>query len=659
METINARAALRLPFSEILKLDRKAIKLEFDDEVIETTTPRLIFSHLLWDMHRLYPKMPLLREHFVADGAASSRSAIDPLGKALWTCHETYPALNWQEIEHLWVLISNMTNNAYNFVVEHCGEYIHSKSILDIIHVLRDEEVTKLREGLPEMYEQHVNDPIGTLNKSIEKIVMEQPRFDRNQYVRTIRSYSVKTGQSMQICGAIGNKTDHDNLIFDFPVAGNFGLGMRNLTELGMESCSAKVALLSSKKGLPDTEYANRRMQLACSIVSTVHKGDCGSTEYLDWKVTKENFKFLIGKYYFDEGRTDTLRPIRKHTSKDLIGTWIKMRTVLGCQHTDKHGVCSKCLGDVALSIPFGTNLGHVAATQLGEQVSQAVLSIKHMESSANALAIVLGDIERTVFKADRRAPKIKLADKVNPAHIRLTFDLNEVSNISDVRQVKNVRELPIARVSQISRVEVKTTKPDGTETLELMNVSASGRLASMSHDLLEHIRDNWFVSQSTTAVTVDMTGWDPKKTMFELPMKHLSMIDYMACVIAMISSSESKDGRNNFAGKNIKRLTEFNCPKEALAEFFDLISAKLSVNLAYLEVIIHSLRAADPANNDYDLPNRGELGSIARYNEVLANRDIAGMMAYEGHQKTLVSPSSYTITKRPPHLLGPVFMPR
>jgi len=70
---------------------------------------------------------------------------------------------------------------------------------------------------------------------------------------------------------------------------------------------------------------------------------DCGTKIYIPTKVTDENKKDMIGRYYFDDNGKTIL--ITHDNVNDLIGKVIKLRTPMTCKL--EHHFCKYCLKDI------------------------------------------------------------------------------------------------------------------------------------------------------------------------------------------------------------------------------------------------------------------------------------------------------------------------
>lgn len=631
MMTYQARVLLNLPVDDVWTLPDGPLLVEFDDGLVETTARETIFSWYFWVYQRLYPKTPLCVRHHMAGKRLSARSHLDLMGRGLKDCFDAHRGE--VEIEDLCRIAYQTTNHAYNELTYRLEEHVATVSIFDYIDVVEHPTIKEANDNV-RPNEQSIRHVYGV----IEKVLNDPNELIGNALSKSAKSGLVSMGQILQCVGPRGSLTDVDSHIFRRPIRRGYVHGFRDFHDTLVESRSASKSLLLAKDPLAMTEYFNRQMQLAGVVVETVHHADCGSQRYLDWRVKANDLKVLVGKYHLIDGRLAVVSDGDRH----LVGKVIKLRTVLGCQHEDPYGVCSTCFGELAYSIPKGTNLGHVATTNMCKEASQKVLSNKHLDSSANIDEIELSEYEQRWIAQDADVNKLRLASRLRGKRLALRLSYEACRNLSDVHRLDQVRRMPVSRFTELEEVMVVQRSEFGDEPA-ILAVSRGNRHSSLTHEALEWIKEKGFQVLDERIVEIDLTDWDIDQPLFELPMKHANMVDYMKSIERMI-----KAGR----GRKEKTLRSFDTPDAALMELYDLVSAKLTVNVAYLEVIVLSTMIKSSRPSDRFIPKANDHAEFGAYSENIALRSVTASMAYQSQATVIHDPKSYIIKHRPRHTL-------
>jgi hypothetical protein len=133
--------------------------------------------------------------------------------------------------------------------------------------------------------------------------------------------------------------------------------------------------------------------------------------------------------------------------------------------------------------------------------------------------------------------------------------------------------------------------------------------------------------------------------------MRHSNMLDYMSEIEHFIRSPSKKDDQRV---STVRKLKSYTDPVEALIDFHDLVSSKLSVNICHLEVILLSLMRPADDPDDYCLPDIDRESMFEEHGTLMAMRSAGGLLAYERQPDTIDNVDSYLIKKRPPHVLDP-----
>lgn len=649
MKKYLAEDIARLPNEWLWQNLRGVFSLVFEDGVIETNWKETVYSAYGWRaFHLVYPKTPFLLKHHVKsiikNGRLGSKTHLDLLGEIMWSTHNTYMQEGYVDRDELSRLVYETTNVMYNDLSLHLENYVVSLDITDFLEITDHPDVKDiLINATPDQ------ESINLAYNSLSNLLSDQTKLQNNPIAKATKANLVNKNQVLQCVGPRGFLTDIDSVIFPTPVMRGYVKGMRLFHDSLIESRSAAKSLYFSKDPLQDAEYFSRRLQLLCQIVENLHHTDCGSMEYLIWKVTppktengkivyEGDLKYLLGKYYLDE-ELNVLKSI-KISDTHLYGKTLKLRSVIaGCAHPDPHGICSVCFGELAFSVPAKTNIGHMCSTSMTQKTSQSVLSVKHLDSSSVIDGIVLTNEAKLFLRATPDQNSYLLDPSKENTWLKICFNANQAIGLTDVNVVKNIEDLTITRVSEIEYIGIITLE-NGIENVTPINVSLNNRLASLTHPFLLHIKNNGWVVDDKENYVIDMAGWDFSKPFLTLPQKHFNMSDHSSSIANMIES-------------RVKELTErskLHSPSATLVELFELVNSKLNVNLAVLEVILYAAMIVSAEKEDYRLPKPWTDKGLGVTSLTIPKRSLSAAMAYEYHRQVLVSPSSFFNEHRESH---------
>lgn len=645
MLRIKARAVSQLTPEEVWQLPEGVFELEFDDGVIQTDNRRTIYSYYYWLIHRNYPGAPLLKSHHIGDRKISPGLHLDMCGSVSW---DTYFALNEEpDIMELSKLVYDITRDVYNDCSYKLESYVTTVNILDYIDIIEHPEIKKANEEA-QPNEVSIGETYAKISEALAK-----PDLEGNNVKRFVDCRLASGDQVMQSIGPRGHVTDIDSSIFEEPIMTNYTEGFKNLYDSLIESRSGAKALMFTKDPLGKTQYFNRRMQLGCSIIRNLHHGDCGSDQYVPFTVGKKDLRALNGKWYMSDA--GDLKIIGE-ASKDLIGTTVKLRSSLTCQHPDPYGVCTTCMGMLALSIPPETNLGHVAATELCAPVSQAVLSTKHLDKTSVMETLHLQDYHRQFLRVSESSGDVFINRKLRLKGLRLNISKNATEHIGDIFAVKHVSQLAVTRMSTLSGITLEIPTKDGIQEEAIPTILGTSP-ASLSTAALEYMQEHKWSYDENGDYVIDLSEWDASKPLLVFPRKHMSMLDFMKRISSIIESGESQEegrggdsSRRKDSNMGFKVLSDFDSASAALTYLHEEVASKVFVNIAHLEIIIKSTMVRNSATGDYRLPLPHHNFDFGKYRNNMQNRSLSAQMAYQHHYATFMSPTSYTSTNRPDH---------
>jgi hypothetical protein len=650
MIKFEARKLLQFTTDELWEMLTGSFTLVFDNgEEIETHCNETLYSSYGWEFHRMYPNTPLLPEHHVSNILNGSRlesgTHLELLGRCMWATYDAnvntvaIPEIVFRDF--LAEKIYAQTNALYNASVIRMEEFVTSLDILDFIQIVTHPIV------------KEANDTVVGTQASIDntyKVVLDAvrnaPEFAKNALALSVKSKLVNNNQVLQCIAPRGFLTDINSHLFPKAILRGYVHGLRSFHDHFIESRSAAKSLLFSKSPLEQAEYFSRRLQLMTQIVQNLHYGDCGSTQYLKFKVGKKDLKQILGKYHLcDDG---CVHPI-KETDTHLIGQTVNLRSVTHCAHPDPYGVCSTCFGDLRYSVPAFTNLGQLCCTALAQMITQKVLSIKHLDGSSEVRGIELDANDLRFLRVAKDNNSYLFApDLAESPKVSLMLLAKDVKNLTDIHQAESLERLNIAHFSELSKIGISVVGVHGLAEITTLNVEVDHRQGSLTYAMLKFIRDKGWTFDAKGNYMIDLDGWDWTKPFLALPLKHFNMSDYSQDIAEFLESSVMQLKERDFIVST----------DAALIELYHLISDQLSVNLAIMEVVLYATMVVSTSDNNFTLPKPWSPCALGVMDVTMAARSLAVLLAYEGHRKVIFSPSSFIHTNRTDHPVDAIICP-
>lgn len=630
--------------------------LEFEDgRELVTTTYRTQVSKKLWLPHEHYEDLAINLDHHIGNGPLSNNKIQDVQSAIVEAVHDTYGETGYNR-EELWRHGYYSSNRLYNESIVEFSEYIRGSSSFDFSELYEHPPIKEAREmAIAEGTKLAIEKAYDKAKRVLEK----DPAIARNVIVSDIRAGLLKMEQLLQILVVRGFNTDIDGYVYNVAILGNYFAGIHDPAEALMESTLAAKAIIHTGAPLEQTEYGNRKMQFTSAQVDLLIMNDCGSRVLSDMLITKERFKGLDGMFYLDRD-TNKFVALR---DKDvhLLDTVQSFRTPFNCAWRHHNCVCRTCYGLLAYNIPFGANIGHIASTMTQSEISQQVLKVKHSEASAASDPIVITEEERPYILPGAESNMIRLNPRLADKGIKLLLRSGARDGVINGSKLPIIRRNDIkegmnaARFSQFRDVTFEIPSDSKQPVRYHVSVSRGARIAYLTEDFLKFFVRGTHKIHDDGFYHIDLNDWNFDNPAFELPNRHGSMKDFAAEVEGMIRST--RDSSNRHLGR-LKQLAAYDDPTEALLDLYEMISAKVSVHMTHVSVVMLSMMVSKTRYGDFRIPPLGEPTRFAKYDHVISGRSMGPFFAYQGGRKLLETIEAYQVMERPQHLLDPLLMP-
>lgn len=623
----NARDLIKLPIEAFKGLpDIDGFWIEFDDSdtegLVYSTTRELLYSRHIWELYSMFPVVAVRASHHIAfDDEFVPDKPDRLLNSIFWDCFDLSKAsgysLDKTVITQRMYEITDMLFELYRDLPEE----VLSVNIMDYIDIMNDPDIHSSLVNIHQK-ERVTSADITRVYKAINTTIEKREDIQDNALVIAHRSRSIKPAQFNKCIGPNGFITDVDSHMFRHPVIDSFVSRLTKIEDILMESRTAAMSIFYQSKAMQDSEYLTRQLQLQGECIWRVHEGtDCKSKVYIPLFVPEgKKPTDLQGKYYLDpaDGK-EKLIPV---DDRNIRGTIIQIRSAATCQLGDRYGICERCYGQLTDSIMPGDNIGHIAATVLQKKQTQNILSNKHLVGSASVEPFIFRGEDMDYLENAKDSSKFLVSGRLKDINgkLEIIFREKEASKIQEIFFLEDIDTLSPMRLSSLSSVRFVVSRNDTIVRHYEISTSTESRKAYFTAEFLNFIRTHKAKIDSDGNYIVDLTDWNFKDPIMDMPMVQYSTPAHMQETKRVLTSS----------GEGT--LSACKSPAEAINKLWHLVRTRLDVNIAHIELLVVAAMCEDPKNNDYRIPKDKTKGKLAPYSDIMARRDSALAMAYEDH---------------------------
>lgn len=654
METYTISQFMFKPWNVWPCSENETFKVELQDGVVfETNTAKMEVSSMFWEFYKHYKLLKTKPEHFITKAPISNKDIETLQSIFIKDIHETYKSRGYCK-EEKWKILESVCEKIYNTSILEYGEYLVSAGSMELSEIYNHPEITKIRNNIKKNSRS-----IMDAQKKTLQIMKTCPTLDRNPFIIDLRTGNVKSEQFLQVILIRGFNTDLDDYIYKVPIMGNYFKGLTDPAEVLMESTLSGKALLHQGTPLEQTEYANRMIQQSSAHVDLLIKGDCGSQSYAKMKVSTDLFNVMSGLHYLGEhGKLKILT----EDDDDLIGTTQEFRVAFYCKYRDQQCVCETCYGELAHSVPYGSNIGTIAATNSNSEVSQRVLKVKHSEDSADIEPINITNRAMEYINLSEDGEDIHVDQSLGVRDIKIlvpTIPKDKINYGSKIPVLNknDISEGNIFTITEFDTISFEHPSEDGKRPISYhISVSRGNRRASLSVEFLNYMIDEGITVNDRGVYVVSLKNWNHNNPVFKLPRLHLSMRDFANEVLTFIRSS-SADTSTNLSQS--KQLRQYDDPTIALVDLAELFNSKVTVHMTHISVVMLSMMVSRDGSYGYSTPPLGVPTRFATYNEIQTNRSLGSLFAYQGGYAQINCTIGQPLNReRPPHLYDPLLIP-
>lgn len=624
-------------------------QVKFADKTVKMTREKLIYSRFYWHLHRVVGSRSIPSTHaLLGDYRADTHiklGAVVFMGVFNSLPQPPKPGVIWELSREFLEIGSAICN----MVSAQLGAYVTSACLYDAVAILEDPRVKEAKESYrAAVPDKNYSLPQSAIKEEMEKVysVVRHVLYSDdagnllgNGIRKLCRTGQVSQGQMLQLIGPRGFVPDVDGWVFQYPIDNGYLEGLDKLVDAAMESRSSSRSLLMQDDPLQQSEYFNRRMQLLCSVIHSVVGDSCTGYVTDNYYVNEGESEMLKGSYHMVDGQPVMIWD----DHADLVGQFIQLRTISGCNNEDPQTVCKTCLGWTHNVIPPGTNVGHAICTILCAIITQLLLSNKHFEGSALAATLDMTALANKWLRKDKNNTSILyLRREMKSRKPVLMVPVDYARQINQILSV-DVDQLPVSRITSCPMAFLHTRDRQGNiqHPGDQIDLSVAGAGSYLSMDTLEYMKAHGW-EQNGKFIQVNLERWDYSKPLFMTPRTSDNVHLFLKIIKNFIMPP-----------KNIGILAH-RSRVQALNEFTDLLSKRLKFNIVCAQIFIRAcmLKIDEHGETTYDLPRAADDFVYGSASSILLNRTLAGMLAYQEQSRCMSNPDWYLRKDRPVHPL-------
>lgn len=667
-KAVPVRELFKYSRNELRKGLRASKNIIFEDGVVlKLSSHEIILNRYIFELLMLVPELAITSKFSLTIQYTNGIYTAKTINKTFEIIYEAAidafvrPINDRSLIPVLLERMYGIFNEVYNEVIYYIINYAVSMNIKDFLDVQFHPDLIKSMQDVYEakmlaLTDGDTSKPVEHLvtktHEVLENIIFNDPSIRNNILVKGYISGTFNANQVKQMLASRGYVTEIDSSIFKWPIASSFTLGMSDIYDITIESRSGAKALFLSNRAVQESEYSAREIQLVTMMVEKLVDGDCGSKDYVKWHVRgpeingKSDIENMVGSRYLNEetGKEEIITKKHKH----LEGKMILLRTAMKCKLLNKHHICTACFGDLSYAIHQHSSIGHICATTLTQQVTQNILSTKHITSNATTGDIKLDMIAEQFFQIKNKngySFKSEMLGKKNIS-MKLIVNQSEAYGIKDLNSTVDVYKFNPTFITRIESMLLSVTM-NGKETIYPITVKNAGKYGSFTYEFLSYILTNSYTLDDYDRYVITLDNWRSSTPILTLPQVEFNFL----------AMSKNIKGLFKYL-KIIKGERSSETQESQLQMLYDAVNTKLNINIALLSVVVYAFTIMSIRNRNYDMGRNSDDTQLMRIEGILPNRSLGGAYAWERVKHTILSPTSFDGKNAYDHPLDVLIMP-
>lgn len=261
--------------------------------------------------------------------------------------------------------------------------------------------------------------------QELNKIIMEDKKSCLYPF---IQADCLNQTQLTQMFVAVGPRMTINNVVMDHVMKRSYLNGLENVGDLIAEGEIANKALIYKKKFVGVSGYMSRESNLLCQGLHVDYDTeDCGTTHYINYNVKSEkHLDLIISKnIILPNGK---LHEVTKDDT-NLIGTVVKLRSIICCAHKNPGYVCKKCYGN-PMYFKRRMDIGGAVSNEVINKLSNAVMAVKH-QTTTNTI-VFNNEILLKYFNLEEGKLIFKRLDEKDVENLSFAFEKEYIEDFKD-----------------------------------------------------------------------------------------------------------------------------------------------------------------------------------------------------------------------------------
>lgn len=395
--------------------------------------------------------------------------------------------------------------------------------------------------------------------------------------------------------------------------------GVNKIADSMVESAKGRQAQIYSKNNV-GTSGAFARILGLNNRNSRLHphpKYSCTTRHYMNITISTSSILKMFNNRYYRLRKDGPEFKINYKKDTHLIGQTILLRSPMTCaSHANGDGVCYRCYGDLAYT-NANINIGTIAAELLSSELTQMLLSAKHLLES-NIKSIEWVDDFYNIFEVNYNIIRVKEDFEPKKWKLVIDEDINREDDMDDLEYNQYVNKFQV--------------------------MDHRGKV----YDIYSKTSENIYLSMDLAEIISRLP--DPNGGKYEIDMEEIKNIDLFLVHISNDELSATLEHVKSIINKYPKLD---GMTKDTLLQEFvvAVLNGGLSVDAIHLEILLsNQIRKGLGDDDILEMPHwefdYAEYALINLDSALKNNPSITTTLEYQNISKTLYNPLSYKKNK-------------
>ena len=496
---------------------------------------------------------------------------------------------------------------------------------LYLCNTINDEDTIKLMNENPEFWDYMHSDlsnvPLEDVKNVGQDITNKAIKIIENSDHCLADSFATGEGvnrkQFREFAVNIGTIPNGDGGVYPIIVNNSFiNGGVNKIAYSFVESGKGRQAQIYSKNNV-GTSGAFARILGLNNRDSRLHPNPnykCNSRHFVEITITNSSILKMFNNRYYRLRKDGPEYKINYKKDTHLIGQTIFLRSPMTCaSHTNGEGICYRCYGDLAFT-NANINIGTIAAELLSSELTQMLLSAKHLLES-NIKSIEWVDKFLDFFEVNFNIIKVKEDFECKKWRLLISEDdINKEDDMDDLEYNEYITKFQV--------------------------MDPKGRV----YNLYSKTSENIYLSMELSEVLSSMP--DPTDGKYIIDMEEIKSLDLFLVHISNDELSATLEHVKSVINKYPKMdgMTKDRILQEFVVA---VLNGGLNVDAIHLEVLLsNQIRESLDDNGILDLPHwefEDAPYALVNLDTALKNHpSITTTLEYQKISKTLYNPLSY-----------------